>query len=290
MAKHDEKIVVAEDNPRLQELITKRLEKEGYEVYKADNGRQALELINKIIPDLIILDIKMPELDGYEVKRALSKQKLTETIPVIFLTGRDELSDKVKGLSLGADDYITKPFKKEELLARIEAILRRKRYYENMAMHDTLTGVYNVTYFNQQFSQFFNMAERYGHSFSILFIDVNKFKYINDTYGHKTGDTVLQSIAEIMEQKLRKSDIISRYGGDEFAIILPHTELEKAEELATRLKEAVASTKIKNDESAPIAVSISIGCAAYSSGYKTKDNMFEVADKKMYESKRSSGN
>lgn len=287
MENRKEKIFIAEDDAKIMELIIKKLEKEGYEVNTAANGRDALKKIREILPDLVILDISMPELDGYEVKMELSKQKSTENIPVIYLTGRIHIDDKVKGLNLGADDYITKPFKREELMARIEAILRRKRYYEYLALHDNLTGLFNLTYFNQQFAQFFNIAERYKNTFSLLFIDIDKFKQINDTYGHKTGDNVLKKLAEIMQKNLRKSDIISRYGGDEFAVILPNTAQARAEEMANRLVDVVTAAKVLVSDTTEIRMSISIGIVEYSSGYKDKDQMFEVADRKMYECKKN---
>ncbi|MBN2532721.1 MAG: diguanylate cyclase [Spirochaetales bacterium] len=285
MENRKEKIFIAEDDERISKLIIRRLENEGYEVYTAVNGRDALTRIQEVLPDLIILDISMPELDGYQVKQELSKQKHTANIPVIYLTARVDLDDKVKGLNLGADDYITKPFKKEELLARIEAILRRKRYYEYLALHDNLTGLFNRTYFYQQFTQFFNMAERYKNIFSLIFIDINKFKKINDTHGHKTGDTALKLLSGMMQENLRKSDIISRYGGDEFAVILPYTVQARAEEMAHRLADVVKKIKIPVTDSMEIRMSISIGIVEYSPEYKNADQMLEVADKRMYEYK-----
>jgi two-component system cell cycle response regulator len=287
MEKPSGKIFVAEDNAKLAELLIGRLEKEGYEVFKAFDGIEALEVIQTVIPDLVILDILMPRLDGYGVKEGLAKNPLTENIPVIFLTGKDDLEDKVKGLSLGAHDYITKPFKKEELLARVEAILKRKQHYEYVAMHDGLTGLYNLTYFETQFTQFFNMADRYGHIFSLVVIDVNKFKSINDTYGHRNGDTVLKSIAETMSAKMRKSDIIARYGGDEFAIILPHTNRANGLEIISRLSDDIHASEVALSDGVSIRVSVSYGVAEYTAEFGTKDRMFEAADKMMYEYKKS---
>jgi len=286
MEKKREKILIVEDNPKLADLIIKKLAKDGYDVYKADNGREALEKIEITLPDLIILDVLMPELNGYEVKELLSKNELTSNIPVIFLSGKDALDDKVKGLSLGADDYITKPFKNEELLARVQAILRRKKYYEYLALHDGLTALYNRTYFDQQFALFFNLAERYGNFFSLIMIDVNRFKFINDTYGHKIGDMVLKIIAEIMTSSLRKSDIISRYGGDEFTLLLPQTDERQTTELAQRLAARVASTPIEISEKESITITISFGTIEYQKNFKNKDEMFQIADQNMYEHKK----
>jgi diguanylate cyclase (GGDEF)-like protein len=287
MEKPTGKIFVAEDNAKLAEILINRLEREGYEVYKAFNGREALDTIQTVLPDLVILDILMPELDGYGVKEELAKNPLTENIPVIFLTGKDDVSDKVKGLSLGAHDYITKPFKKEELLARVEAILKRKQHYEYAAMHDGLTGLYNLAYFEHQFSQFFNMAERYHQSFSLVVIDVNKFKSINDTHGHRNGDKVLKLIADTMQNSLRKSDIIARYGGDEFAIILPHTEKTIALDIIGRLSDAIRGTEVALSDDVRIKTSVSYGISEYSADFGTKDMMFEAADKMMYEYKKN---
>jgi two-component system cell cycle response regulator len=280
------KILVAEDNVKLADLLGDRLEKEGYEVFRSGDGNDALDKIHTFLPDLVILDILMPGLDGYAVKEEMDKNPLTENIPVIFLTGKDDVSDKVKGLNLGAHDYITKPFRKEELLARVEAILKRKKYYEYMAMHDGLTGLFNLAYFEQQFAQFFNMAERYGNQFSLVVIDVNKFKQINDTHGHRNGDRVLRAIAGIMQKRMRKSDIISRYGGDEFAIILPYTNGERAATISAALAEEIASAPIDVNGDGTLSVTISYGAIEFSKDFESRDRMFEAADTMMYEFKK----
>lgn len=282
------KILVAEDNEKLAGLLGDRLEKEGYEVFRSGNGRDALDKIQTHLPDLVILDILMPELDGYTVKEEMGKDPLTENIPVIFLTGKDDVSDKVRGLNLGAHDYITKPFRKEELLARVDAILKRKKYYEYMAMHDGLTGLFNLAYFEQQFAQFFNMAERYGNTFSLVVIDVNKFKQINDTHGHRNGDRVLKAIAATMQKRMRKSDIIARYGGDEFAIILPYTTGGNAAEISRKLADEIASTPIEINGDGSLAVTISCGAVEFSKDFGSRDKMFEAADTMMYEFKKRS--
>jgi diguanylate cyclase (GGDEF)-like protein len=230
----------------------------------------------------------MPGMDGIEVKTNLSKDTSTSIIPVIFLTGMDTIADKVKGFNLGVDDYITKPFVLKELLARIDATLSRRKFYEEISMTDGLTGLYNIHYFKKQIALFLGIAKRYKKTFSLAIIDVDDFKAINDNYSHAVGDFVLKTLSSVMENTLRKSDIITRYGGDEFAVILPESNKDQAVRAMERVREQIDDKEfICKDIGIKIKFSISIGVASYRDEYENEAEIFKAADTSMYREKKA---
>lgn len=284
------KIIITDDNEEILDLLGDILVKDGYEVVRATNGKEALEKVEEVFPNLIMLDITMPGMTGLEVKAHLNENSSTARIPVIFLTGKDTPEDKIEGLSLGVDDYITKPFHVRELLARVGSVLNRRKFYEEISMTDGLTGLRNVHFFNEQLSIFFSMAKRYKRDFSLAVIDVDDFKSINDTHGHMVGDFVLKKLAGILKKTLRKSDIITRYGGDEFTVILPEINEEQARRAMERVKEGIDGQKFPiEDTGKKISFSISAGIAAYNEDVGNKTRLFEAADADMYKDKGTRG-
>lgn len=281
-----DKILVVDDEPGLLNALRIRLQSAGYQVLIGTNGQEALELAREAMPEMIILDIMMPVMDGLEVKKRLNEDPLTANIPVIFLSADTATDAKLKGLGLGAEDYITKPFVPEEFLARIKAALVKKRYYEKLSMTDGLTGLHNHAFFKKQLSVFFGIAKRYKKTFCLIMLDIDGFKKINDTYGHAAGDRVLKEFSSIASRILRTSDILARYGGDEFAILLPETNLRQAQIALKRLKDRVRESAISISRSGEkIKFSISAGLAAYDAAYNNESDLFEAADKKLYENK-----
>lgn len=284
----NKKILVVDDEPEILMALEKRLSHAGYQVFSVSDGINVLAKVKEIRPDIIILDIMIPGFDGIEIKRKLNADMSTAGIPVIFLTARDRTLDKVEGLQMGVDDYITKPFDSKELLARINSVLNRRQFYENISMTDGLTGVYNVSFFKKQFPLFFHMAKRYKRMFSLAIIDINNLKDINDRYGHTSGDFVLKKIASAIKKTSRKSDIITRYGGDEFAVILPESDEKFAAKAMERVREKINSKKffVKNG-AIKISFSVSIGTATYSEDITNENQLFELADANMYNDKVS---
>ncbi len=283
------KILVVDDEHDCLRVLTIKLQHEGYDVICAANGQQGIDLANQVKPDVIILDIMMPDMDGFEVKAKLNKDPYTALIPVIFLSADISIESKLGGFSLRANDYITKPFNTEELLARICAILTQKHYYENLSLIDGLTGLYNHTFFKQQLLHFFNLAKRYLKPFSLIIADINDLKRINDTYGHLAGDCVLKEFSSIVSHCVRKSDMMFRYGGDEFAILLPETNISQSEAVAKKIIENISTGIVCVPNSGTeVRFSISIGAAEFDDTYRNESEIFDRADKKLYKDKANS--
>ncbi len=298
-------ILVADDEPINRALIQRRLERAGYRVLTAQNGREAVERAREYLPDLIILDVMMPEMDGLQACRLIKSDEETSTIPVIFLSARDETDVKVSGLSLGANDYISKPFKAEELLARVYVAIRLKRERDQLreraeeavanaeiaqqrAMTDALTGLLNRYGLQHILAREQSEARRYNRHLSCLMIDLDNFKMVNDTYGHKAGDTALQQVATILAEAVRGSDIVFRYGGEEFLVLLPETDLEGAAALAEKIRTSAASRSFGDGEHI-FSLTLSVGAARLSDNESGND-MVARADMALYQAKERGRN
>lgn len=282
------RILVVDDEEDLVKVLYKRLSGAGYTVFRAPGGKDIFELIRDVMPDLILLDIMLQEIDGMQIKSKLNEDITTAHIPVIFLTVKNEISTKVNGFRLGAEDYVTKPFNMELLLARIDSALSRRDFYREVSMKDGLTGLYNISFLKEQIAIFFNMAKRYKKTFSVAIIDIDNFKHINDTYGHAAGDFVLRNFSSIANQTLRKSDIITRYGGDEFIILMPEADNEQANRMIKRLKDNIKGKVFVFQEGvSEITFSISAGIAAYDDVFTEWPRIFELADTRLYEDKKT---
>ncbi|MFH1414966.1 MAG: diguanylate cyclase [Elusimicrobiota bacterium] len=282
------RILIVDDEKQSRDIIKSVLEQALYEIEEATDGVEALEKMRKVLPDLVVLDVRMPKMDGYQVCYEIRSDIKLMNVPVIMLTVMGSTIDKITGLHLGIDDYVTKPFEPEEFLVRIDAVLKRKKYYEEISMTDGLTGLYNIHFFKKQLDILYNMSRRNGQEFSLALIDVDKFKSINDKYGHSDGDYVLKRIAEIMKEELRKSDIITRYGGDEFTVIFPHLNSKQAELVLNKLQKRIKSEYFVSPKTGErIAVTISMGTATWKKEYKEPVQIFNVADAEMYKQKES---
>ncbi|MFC1566267.1 response regulator [bacterium] len=282
------RILIADDEPDILLVLEQLLRDDGYNVYEASDGLNAFEMIKQIVPDIAILDIDMPGLDGIELKAKLNQDEMTQGIPVLFLTAKDAVKDKVAALELGADDYMTKPFEEEELLARVKAILKKKKMYECISMTDGLTGLHNKDYFKKQIKLFNDIAKRYEKVYSLLIVDMDNLKVINDTFGHFAGDLAIQKIAQILNSELRQSDIIARFGGDEFVIILSECDKENATIVEKKLKSINKNElSIIDKTGKKINFSISVGSSTFSKEVNSEERVFEIADVNMYEDKKS---
>ncbi len=227
-------VLAIDDSLDVHRLLDVRLRPEGLIIHHALNASEGLAKAHDLRPDLILLDVDLPHVTGFEVCQRLKADPITANMPVIFLTGAAQVYTKVQGFDLGAVDYVTKPFDPAELRARVRAALRTKRYHDLLSARshvDALTGVWNRSYFNQRFGEEIRAAARYGRTISLALMDIDHFKNLNDGFGHPFGDQVLTAVGEILNTHLRTTDAPCRYGGEEFALIM--TETDEAGALAT---------------------------------------------------------
>ncbi|PQV64545.1 response regulator receiver modulated diguanylate cyclase [Abditibacterium utsteinense] len=248
-----DRVLVAEDSPEIAKLMELTLRMEGYEVLQAFDGLQALELARNERPDLILLDVMMPGLNGFEVAQELKKDAETADIPIIFVTAKHELDALVQGLEV-AVDYISKPFAVPELAARVRAAMRMRKLQEDLktsneelsrlAITDALTGLLNRRGFAVQLDDELWRARRFGHTIGFVLFDLDRFKSVNDTWGHAQGDVVLQNFADILTKSSRRVDKVARFGGEEFALLLPSTDQNGVETVCEKVRAATEAMRV----------------------------------------------
>lgn len=297
---------------------------QGYHIRQANNGYQALEQIALKTPDLILLDINMPIMDGYEVCKIIKSNPQTQDIPIIFLSGCDQADDKIKAFNLGGIDYITKPFYPEEVLIRTKnqliiqqqkkqlikqnislqkeiekrkkaevALRQANQKLEELATMDDLTKVANRRYFNQYLSQQWQQMKREEKPIALIICDVDHFKLYNDTYGHQKGDECLRQVAQILSHNTkRKTDLLARYGGEEFAIILPYSSWQGGLHLGQCICGDVLKAQIPHatsETSEYVTISVGVSCTIPDED-NSPDDLLKNADKALYQSKSKGRN
>lgn len=287
ISENQQTVLIVEDDPHIINLVSIILGKSGITIAEACDGAQALEMINNNIPNLIISDIMMPNLDGYALRRKLLEQEDTRLIPFIFLTAKGSSKDIVQGLELNADDYIPKPFEPDVLLAKVNAILRRYAHFNELLQYDQLTKVYNRRMLETSLKAELHRVNRYNQVVSILMLDLDHFKNLNDTYGHDFGDMILRKVAAFFKANLRDIDFIGRIGGEEFVVVMPSTDKKKAAFVADRLREKMAGLSF--DENGLI-VTISGGVSAAPEDAQDMDALIKKADIALYSAKNEGRN
>jgi diguanylate cyclase (GGDEF)-like protein len=302
------KILVIDDDPSTSRMVSTWYAGKPFEITHAQDGRTGLSLAGRIGPDLILLDIRMPGVDGLTVARNLKQDPKTRSIPVILLTACRDVNSKMEAFSVGADDYMTKPFELEEVDARIQSLIRRRDFLaelesrvqhlrdenselERLLVLDEKTGLTNFREFRRRLLAEFVRANRYDMQLSLVLLDVDDFKRINDTYGHQSGDRALAELATLVAGGARQTDVAARYGGEEFAMILPHTGAEMAARVARRIRAAIEDFIFLRDTT-PTRLSVSAGVATYpaSEGVDSADSLVRAADMAMYEAKNQGKN
>ncbi|OUS29957.1 diguanylate cyclase response regulator [Gammaproteobacteria bacterium 45_16_T64] len=284
----DPVVLIVDDAPANIQVLAACLKDIGH-LKVATDGERCLELAKTHVGiDLILLDIVMPGMDGYEVCRKLKADILTQDIPVIFVTAMDDDDDEEKGLALGAVDYITKPIRPAIVAARVKTHLTLKQQSDqlkDLALRDQLTGLYNRHYLLDAAHSKVARALRHKYAISLLMLDVDHFKRINDQHGHVKGDNVLSAIATVLGQDSRVEDIVSRFGGEEFVIFFDHCDLMSAANKAQRLVDAIAALRPSE-----IDVTVSIGVAQLQLSGESFTELLSRADAAVYRAKKSGRN
>ncbi len=290
-----QKILIVDDAPANIGILGQTLMAD-YELRVATNGAAALDIAVADSPDIILLDIMMPGMDGYEVCRRLKDNESTRHIPVIFVTGKSEEEDETKGLELGAVDYITKPFSAPIVKARVKNHLELKRrgdLLEQLAMLDGLTSIHNRRRFDEMLSVEWRRAVRDHNWLTLMMMDIDRFKAFNDCHGHAAGDECLKKVAQTLSQAFnRAGDFVARYGGEEFAAILSGTNPEGANAAARKAQEHLNSLDLKHSCS-PVSdkVTLSIGVASIQASEDSAPlELIKMADKMLYEAKEAGRN
>ena len=285
-------VLVVDDDPALLRLIVKIVSSAGHHVSQAENGRQARDLILREPPDLVVCDWDMPELDGLELCRQIRRQPLAQYVYFVLLTGKSGGDDMVEGLGAGADDFVTKPINRAVLLARLEAgsrVLRMERQLRMASEQDPLTGVLNRRAFHERFVQEWERAARYGHPLSCVMVDLDFFKRINDTHGHAAGDATLTAVASLLKDECRPSDVLCRYGGEEFCVLLTETNEAGAAQWAERVRAAISGAAIPAAD-VVLRVTASLGVAERLADTASPEQLTELADQGLAVAKQSGRN
>lgn len=267
------RILVVDDNADNLDVVATRLRFRGYDVDAATTGEEALEKVEAHPPDLILLDVMMPGMDGFEVARRIKNDPDLPFIPIILVTARTSTQDKVTGLDAGADDYLTKPINFAELEARVRSMMRirelqqeleeKNRTLARLSISDGLTGLYNHRHMQEVVHEEFERAKRTGEPLAVVMFDFDHFKRVNDSYGHQVGDRVLQEMAGILQRTAREIDKIGRYGGEEFIVVLPDTDIDDAATFAERVRSRVEKHPFTVGHAEPLRLTVSAGAATY---------------------------
>jgi diguanylate cyclase (GGDEF)-like protein len=289
--RHRAFVLVADDDEAVRKIIRSQLEWKGHQVIEACDGREAIDLARRHEIDLALIDVNMPGVDGYQVLKELKATFEDRYFPVVLVTARTAASDVATAMDLGAHDYLRKPVEPVELLARVQAAVEVKRLHDDLRRQnrelalanrtDPLTGIYNRRRMEEELMMLASAAHRHHTPLAALVVDIDQFKVVNDARGHVAGDAVLRRVAEGVRLSVRTEDVVGRWGGDEFLVLLPSTDSNAALMLAERIRNRLA-TEGGNGDDIP-RVTVSIGCAA---GCDSEGlDLVRAADMAMYRAK-----
>ncbi len=298
---HRQHVLLVEDNDKDLRLLSRQIEGSGFDVSVAHDGEAALQKVLAGGIDLVLLDIFLPGMDGFEVCQRLKESAETRDIQVALITCLKDLEGKIKGMELGADDYLVKPVDGCELSVRVKALLAKKSYLDQLHAHyeqalssaisDGLTGLYNQTYFKKYLELELKRSLRQNYPTSLLMLDLDDFKGLNDRFGHPAGDMVLQETARLIREATREVDLAARYGGEEFAVVLPYSDAQGARVVAQRILKALRTLDLKNASGERLGtITASIGIAACPDNARDARSLIQQADAVLYQAKQNGKN
>ena len=290
-------VLIIDDSVTVREQIIRSLESSGLfsRYYEAEDGLEGLKKLISAPVDIILCDLEMPRIDGFKFLSMLKARPDLQNVPVLILTGMNNRDQKLKGLERGASDYITKPFDPEELVARVKVHLKIKKLQDELKRSnelllelsntDHLTGLFNRRYMMEALNKEVQRSLRKGGNLSLIILDIDHFKLVNDEFGHLQGDVVLQKVALLLQKELRNYDCAARYGGEEFVAILPDSSLEEAVFVADRIRLAVQDARF-NGTLAKLSLTASLGVSSFSTRQATTvDGFIKMADDALYRAK-----
>ena len=295
------RILLVEDDPKDIKLMRAYLQEPEYRLLTASRGDEALILAEQRPIDLIILDVMLPDMNGFEICKRLKNQDITRLVPVIFTTSLGDVDNRIQGIEVEGDGYLVKPVERRELWMKIQVLVRKKRQWDDMqsiyettvrsAIGDALTGLYNYAYFKHFLDFEVKRSLRQNNKVALMMIDIDNFKNYNDSFGHLAGDLVLREMGRIIKSCIREIDLAARYGGEEFAVILPFNEDEKVTtNIAERIQSAIASVKLPFGIDNIPQVTVSIGIAFCPFDTNNADDLVDKADMMLYHAKKTGKN
>jgi two-component system cell cycle response regulator len=294
------RLLIVEDSPVDAKLIKSLLNSLACSTMSVHSGEEALSICNNHKIDIMILDLLLPGLDGYEVVKQIKENSLTQSTQIIVVTSLQDIQSKIKGFDFGADDFLVKPINFNEFRARVNSLIKKKAYHDKLmssfevavqaAITDKLTGLYNNGYLQHYLKDEVKRADRQHHPVSLLMLDIDDFKLVNDRHGHLAGDNLLREIATKLGDSIREVDVLARFGGDEFAIILPYAQKEYATAVAERIRLSVENFTVAVNDQTSLTTSLSIGVAEYEPGVDAAKNVIQKADQALYKAKSTGKN
>lgn len=306
--KKSSRILLVDDDPETVDLLTQWFRMDGYDVLSVNSGRKAIDLVRKSPPDLILLDLLLPDIGGVEVTRALRQDPISRHIPIVIMTARRNPEGKVEALGVGADDFIAKPFNFDELDATVRASLKKGGLYlaleranqelqeanrrlTRLTETDDRTRLYNDRYLRRRVEEEFKRSQRYDTNLSCMILDLDHFKEVNDTHGHECGNEILAAFGQILLANAREIDVVGRYGGEEFLILMPNTDGIQAAVLGERIRKATEENVFHFME-AQVRMTVSAGIGSFPTNRSVKDenDFLRTTDAALYQAKNRGRN
>ncbi len=295
-------VLIIDDTTSIRQLILNTLCSSNLfsDYFEAANGLEGFKVLLNEKIDIVLCDVEMPGMDGFKFLDMVKSRKELQGIPILLLTGHGDMASKVRGLEQGASDYVIKPFSTGELLARVNIHLKIKTLQDHLkesnhllrqlSQTDPLTELHNRRHMMKTLETEFDRSQRTNNPFSLLMIDLDHFKKVNDTYGHQQGDTVLKATSKEIQQQLRQYDSAARFGGEEFALLLPETSLDEALIVAERLRLSIGNIKF-SDSFSDLKVTASFGVATIPhNNINSIEDLIRLADDALYTAKRTGRN